>query len=391
MDRANLFWQVYLNLENEVLDLSKHIFFTDTTTKIDNVTKLVKTVDCKHQLETYSTHIADLLVRTCVEIEAISKELYFDNGGTKTRGSNDIYFDTDCIALLNQKWKIENKVAIVVASNFNFTKDENKILTPLKNADKRSKAYWAKAYQAVKHDRYNSLHQGNVKALLHAMGALYLLNVYYKDMKLSSNYLEYRQLDMSLGAKIFALKLPNEINLIDAINGVNVCELLISTDSPYIIKYTDSAYKQIIETREKGLEEKKAYWKAQPELKEPLFLQQLLEAQQREKNDPRQRVIHFWELCKYRLNKKVPANLPFEERKRLFVQSSEWRGHIRQINKHLEENELTEANIQAEIDSAGVGMGMELDQRFEHKWIRKAFNEGHCEIVLDKGNVQYKQ
>lgn len=52
-------------------------------------------------------------------------------------------------------------------------------LTPLKKADERSKTVWSKAYQAVKHDRYNSLYQGNIKALLHSEAALYLLNIYY--------------------------------------------------------------------------------------------------------------------------------------------------------------------------------------------------------------------
>ena len=378
MNKENLFWQVYLNLEDEVLKLSNYVFFTDTTTKINNKTKKVMIVDCNHQLETYSTHIADLLIRCCVEIEAISKELYFENGGTKPRGSNDVYFDTDCMFLLNNSWKLDNKVAIVVASNTNFTKDENRVLLPLKDADKRSKSYWAKAYQAVKHDRYNSLYRGNVKALLQAMGALYLLNIYYKDIKLSSTYLEYRKIDMSFGSKIFTLKLPSENALTNAINGINMGEKLESNDSPYIIKYTDSAYKEIITARQKALDDMNSYWKSQPELKEPLFLHQLMEARQKEERDPRQRVVHLWELCKYRLKKRIPAALPFEERKKLFVQSSEWSGHIRQINEHLNENELTAENIQAEIDRAGIKAGIELNNRFEFKWMRKAFNYGHC-------------
>ena len=123
MNKANIFWQTYLNLENEILDLSKYIYITDTTTKIDSRTKTIKNVECKHQLDTYSSYIADLLVRCCVEIEAISKELYFDNGGTKARGSTDLYFDTDCIAFLNEKWNIGDKIFLVFASNFNLTKE----------------------------------------------------------------------------------------------------------------------------------------------------------------------------------------------------------------------------------------------------------------------------
>jgi hypothetical protein len=375
MNKTNLFWQVYLNLESEVLELSKYIFFTDTNS---------------HQLETYSAHIADLLVRVCVEIEAISKELYFDNGGTKPRGSNDIYFDEDCLELLNNLCKTDSKVVKVVATNFQLEKDENKVLTPLKNAHKRSKVLWVKAYQAVKHDRYNSLHYGNVKALLQSMGALFLLNIYYRDIKLTIKYLELHNLDMGFGSKIFTLEVPRDDNIIAVINGEEFNNrILESTTSPYIAKYTDSCYKQIVEARKKYLDKINAYWILQPEIKEPAFIQQMLEAGEREKKNPQSRVISFWELCQYRLNKKVPNHLPFEKRKRLLVQTSEWKGQIRQMNKHLKENELTPENIQAEINHAGVLAGIELDRLLRNDFDRKSFVDAYCEIVLDKGNVRY--
>ena len=34
MDKANMFWQTYLNLENETLEVAKYIYITDTTTKL---------------------------------------------------------------------------------------------------------------------------------------------------------------------------------------------------------------------------------------------------------------------------------------------------------------------------------------------------------------------
>ena len=69
------------------------------------------------------------------------------------------YFDTDCIALFEEKWKVSNKSVIVSCSKFDLISDDNVTLFPLLNANKRSKAYWAKCYQAVKHDRANSLVQ----------------------------------------------------------------------------------------------------------------------------------------------------------------------------------------------------------------------------------------
>ena len=52
--------------------------------------------------------IADLLVRTIVEIESISKALYYENGGIKA-DDKELYFDTDCLKLLEGKWLISKK------------------------------------------------------------------------------------------------------------------------------------------------------------------------------------------------------------------------------------------------------------------------------------------
>lgn len=184
MKKADIFWQTYLNLEKELIEVSKYIFVTDEKTVNDKGVEKVQ--PCKTQLETYSPHIADLLVRCCVQIEAISKELYFELNGEKQRGDNDIKFDEDCLKQIDIKWKTHNKKVLVVAPFFNLTKDENTILRPLKEAHKRQGTYWERCYQAVKHDRYACLCCGNVKAFIHALAALYLLNIFFSERFLAS-------------------------------------------------------------------------------------------------------------------------------------------------------------------------------------------------------------
>lgn len=139
-----------------------------------------------------SNKIAELLVRCCVEIEAISKDLYLSNGGTiekKTNGEDKHpRFDTDCLAYLESKWLLSKKIVYTSSSNFYFTKEENKTLTPLYKAyewtskeEKDDECKWKRAYQAVKHNRSQNIKDANVKNLIHAMAALYLLNIYYMD------------------------------------------------------------------------------------------------------------------------------------------------------------------------------------------------------------------
>ena len=374
MKKSDIFWQTYLNLEKEAIEVSKYIFFTDEV--LVNGKGGIVAQSCNTQLETFSPHIADLLVRCCVQIEAISKELYFDNGGTKARGDSSILFDEDCLKLIDIKWQTHNKTVMVVAPFFNFVKDENRILKPLKEAHNRQGTYWEKAYQAVKHDRYSSLHKGNVKAFIHALAALYLLNLYYRNDSWVTKYQDISKLDYSMGSAIFTVK-PPVANQLWHGNSPTI------TESPYVVSYQDADYQRIEEIQRKEEQALNDYWINQPELREPAFQAQLQEAVEREKKDPHQRVMHIWELAKYRLNKKIPNTLTFEEKKVCLINSKEWNGWINQHNKHLSADELTEDNIQKEIDSVGIRWGMEIMKSFQKlEWLPIALNSEICNIYI---------
>ena len=383
MKKSDIFWQTYLKIEKELLEVAKYIYVTDEKIVNHNSQKYTS------QLETFSPYIADLIIRTCIEIEAISKELYFDFGGTKTRGSKEIFFDEDCLKLLDIKCQTHKKVVLLSCLSFNLTKEENTVFKPLREAHKRQGTDWEKAYQALKHDRYSSICKGTIKNLIHALAALYLLNIYYRDVKLNSKYLEVSNLDFSFGSAIFSIKPPNHNYVIDVINGKEFDDILVSDDSPYILKYVDSTYKAVIEAYKENIEEQNKYILSQPEFKEPEFKKIVKEGLQKEKENPRERFIYIWELCKYRLNKKTPSNLSYEKRKQLFLSSNEWNGRIRKNNKHKSAEELTPENIQAEINSAAICAGMELEQQFRSMRMQKAYKEGYCELIIDKGNIKY--
>ena len=371
MKKSDIFFQTYLNLEKDVIEVSKYIFITDEI--LVNGASGQVAQSCKTQLETFSPHIADLLVRCCVQIEAISKELYFDIGGSKARGDSNIFFDEDCLKSIDIKWQTHNKVVMVVAPYFNLTKDENRVIKPLKNAHKRQGTYWEKAYQAVKHDRYFSLHKGNVKALLQALAALFLLNLYYRRDKWVAKYNNISKLDYSMGSRIFAVKPPKASNLWYG-------NIPIDCDSPYVVKYKDADYKRIEEIQKQEEKAINDYWVRQPELQEEAFLAQLQEACKKESD---QRVMYIWELEKYRLNKKIPNTLSFEKRKELLINSDEWNGWIHQNNDHLSVAEITEENIQDEIDKVGTRWGMESMRSIQKlEWVQIAMESEICEIYI---------
>lgn len=344
MIKSDLFWQTYLNLEKEAIELSKYIFFTDVKLVNGNDGRAV-VQPCNTQMETFSPYIADLLVRCCVQIEALSKELYFENGGTKTRGDSSILFDEDCLKQIDIKWHVHDKVVLVVAPSFNFSNDENLILKPLKNAHKRQGTDWERTYQAVKHDRYSSLYKGNVKVFLHALAALFLLNVYYRNVSWEMKYQDISKLDISLGSGVFSVKPPVIAQQLWYGNDAVISE------SPYVVKYNDNDYHHIIEVQQTEDKALKDYWLQQPELQEEDFTAQI---QAKMAKDPKQKIMGLWELGIYRLNKRIPNNLTFDKRKELLINSKEWNGWIHQHNKHLEGEDLTEENIQSEIDNVGM-------------------------------------
>jgi len=240
MKKINMFWPVYKNLERVVQQLADRIHFTD------------------NQVKVYSLYIADLLVRTVVEIEAIAKELYyeicenkevFDDNGK----SRDLYFDTDCLKLLNEKWKLSSKQVIVSSSNFYFCLEENKVLMPLKKSDKRgdSGSKWKQAYQAVKHDRMKSLEKATIKNLLNAMAALYILNLYYRDenITIGRDYVNIKEFDNSAGSEIFSVLCYEATFFKISLNMDDSCIVQFQDnsldDSVYIIKNDDYSYMEM--------------------------------------------------------------------------------------------------------------------------------------------------
>lgn len=365
MEKASMFWQTYLNLEREVTEVSKYIFFTDEVWENGNVRP------CENQIFTFSPYLADLLIRCCVQIEALSKEIYFDNGGEKARGDKTILFDRDCLKFIDEKWKTNEKEVLVVAPFFSLKNPENAILKPLKNAYRGGKPYWKTAYQAVKHDRFSSLSKGNVKAVLGALAALYLLNIYHRKDSWITTHNDIPKCDYSMGSMVFSVRAPKA-------DGIWYGNGPIDSESPYVVKYQDADYQRIKEMQEREKDVLVEYFANQPESGDPEFLAYLQSLCNSE-----QAVMVLCELGKFRLNKMIPEELSFGEKKERLVGSKEWNSKMFRRNCHMTPDDLTEDNIHEVIDRVATYWGME--KTFEHQkgsWIPTATNSKICEVYI---------
>lgn len=243
MTKLNLFWPVYKNLEKNFLQLADYIHFADDQTKV------------------YSMHIADLIVRCSIEIEAISKELYMKLGGTLSPtddhgNKRDLFFDTDCLDSLEKQWNLSKKQVIVSATTFYFSTETNKIFAPLHKANKRgtSGSKWKQAYQAVKHSRISSLKMASIENLLYAMGALYILNLYYRDetFDIGRVYMGTNEFDNRVGSDIFSV-FTYKATLLSMSPCMDDSCITQQKDndldkSIYIIKYDDKSFKEMHES-----------------------------------------------------------------------------------------------------------------------------------------------
>ena len=192
-----------------------------------------------------------------MEIEAVSKALYLSIGGIEnpinpvTNKPRDLYFDTDCIDLLVQTWHIDQKKVQIANPNMYFSPGKS-VLTPLHKAHKRgtSGSKWKRAYQAVKHNRSESIKMATVDNLMNALGALYILNLYYSNESFWLETPMQNRREFRLDSEVFAPFVCNAT--IDFIMSSNMgdsrndeYENPSIEESIYVKKVTDRAFEDV--------------------------------------------------------------------------------------------------------------------------------------------------
>lgn len=224
-ENKNSFWPEYKNLEQQVLELAKHVCF------------------CDEQASVFSRANSNLILQIASEIESISKELYRRYGeenksedeqvidqsepeqSSNTDGKQDQFdedgceqqqgkklnkpFDFCCLKKLDRKWHLTLKEISVTGVNFYFS-EKFQSFAPLTNVyskDKSCKCQWKEAYNALKHDNRACIKKATISNLMSALGALFVLNLYYRDLNCDDYkfYLNGALFDSRVGSEIFSV------------------------------------------------------------------------------------------------------------------------------------------------------------------------------------------
>lgn len=173
----NLFFPIYKQLEKELSELSYYISFD------------------RKQLNVYSIKISDLLLRTVSEIENIAKELckkenikFYD----KKRHIRKFVNFNEYIDKLEEKYLLSEKLVEFKLDNAHENIYDSKLTPFFKDKEvkgKSSKIFsWYFAYNKIKHDRVKHFKHANINNLIHALAALFLLNIYYLDKVFYSKF-----------------------------------------------------------------------------------------------------------------------------------------------------------------------------------------------------------
>lgn len=186
---TNIYWPIYKNIEEEIIKISYIIHIDD------------------NQLNVYSSQISSLILKASAEIESISKELYKDNGGTKT---TKIRYDVDALEFLDNLWILNKKIVIISSYNSfqSIRKLQPFVKSEISSFHKKATYSWNNSYQNLKHDRANSLHFGSLKYLFDIAAALFVLNLYYKNeiYKLEKDS-KATNFPINMGSELFSIKL----------------------------------------------------------------------------------------------------------------------------------------------------------------------------------------
>ena len=178
--KENIYFPVYQKIEKEVIDLASSIYFSDGQTNV------------------YSLHIADLIIRCSIELESIVKDIYRENNGKEPKKPGDAFIQLD------QQWNLSKKELTIISPYAHFTTTFRPSFAPFNYKDKSPEDYFS-TYNAIKHDRLKNIEKANIYSLIRVLGALYILNVYYRNERLFLYHDRYgSKINRSLGSDFFA-------------------------------------------------------------------------------------------------------------------------------------------------------------------------------------------
>ncbi|MCL1603980.1 hypothetical protein M3084_08975 [Succinatimonas hippei] len=242
MKNVNYYLTSYQMVEEDFLKIIHYIYVND------------------EQISVCSIPLADVILRTAVYIESISKELYEKVAGQQLdeKKQKRLKFDVDCLRRINDEWKLEYKEISVISQNLFLTDKSRLLLRPLQNAHilaSKGGAAWNVAYQALKHNQIANIKKATVENALNILGALYILCIYYSLLDCDNQ--KFSVFDARCGSKLFSAHFETAIidgfgNSFKNFYNLNLTEEELKK-SIFLVKFPDSELNKAFEAYKEAL------------------------------------------------------------------------------------------------------------------------------------------
>jgi hypothetical protein len=167
----------------------------------------------EESLPTFSYRIHELLMRTCIELEANFKAILSENIYTPTldRYGNSIYNMTIYKKVDQTHHLSSYKVCLPIWDG------SPKIISPFQEWGSGQSLSWYRAYNSSKHDRHRAFKEANMKNLIEAVaGLLVLLSSQFGTQEFSAGETllavgghEYHDMEAAIGS-MFRIKFPDD-------------------------------------------------------------------------------------------------------------------------------------------------------------------------------------
>jgi hypothetical protein len=153
----NIYWNYFISIEEDLYKLSRYIEFDQNNEKV------------------FSIELVRLLISSSSEFEVVAKELC----NIKDQNKPVINIDKirqNIMIFLPDIYDLE---IIVPRFGLNYK--------PLENWNNNKNCDWWKSYNSVKHQRNNNYEKANLKNVINAIGALYIINLFYYNSLQNKN------------------------------------------------------------------------------------------------------------------------------------------------------------------------------------------------------------
>ena len=222
--QENYYLPIYQQIEREVIDLTASIFFSD------------------EQITVYSLKIADLIIRCSIEVESIAKDIYRRDAGKEPDKPRT------AIIYLEDTWKVSQKTLRIVSPYTHFKSAFQPSFAPFGYENKSLDDYFS-VYNAIKHDRAKNIDKANINILIRVLGALYTLNLYYRNERFSLDDDRYgSKINTSLSSELFAFYVAPLEDIVkltsqEKINPITCVYRIVRRESEYAFKVLYEEYR----------------------------------------------------------------------------------------------------------------------------------------------------